>query len=121
MPDVTALRQVHRSQLQGHQVQHSDVRHLVIIDGVIVPCTPTEYDLLVPLLYHAGEAVPFPRLLGLSEQQPLTRSIRRGLTQHMSRLRARLWPFGLDILCLTGYGYLLLARSNEQHEQAACP
>ncbi|MFL5667653.1 MAG: hypothetical protein ACJ8BW_40850 [Ktedonobacteraceae bacterium] len=118
MPDVTSLRQVHRSQLHGHQVQHSDVRHLVIIDGVIVPCTPTTYNLLVPLLYHAGEVVPFPRLLGLPEQQPLSRSIRRGLTQHMSRLRARLWPFGLDILCLTGYGYLLLARS---HEQAAGP
>jgi hypothetical protein len=37
----------------------------------------------------------------------------------MSRLCARFWPFGLDILCLTGYGYLLLARSNEQNEQAA--
>jgi DNA-binding response OmpR family regulator len=121
MPDMTSLQQVQRSQLQGHQVQYSAARHLVIIDGVIVPCTPTEYGLLVPLLHHTGEVVPFPRLLGMSEQQPLTRSLRRGLTQHMSRLRARLWPFGLDILCLTGHGYLLLARSNEQNEQVAGP
>jgi DNA-binding response OmpR family regulator len=118
MADVTPLHQVQRAQLHGHHVQHSDVRHLVIIDEVIVPCTPTEYALLVPLLSHAGEVVPFPHLLGLSVQQPLTRSTRRSLTQRMSRLRARLWPFDMDILCLNGYGYLLLARSNEQNEQA---
>ena len=40
-----------------------------------------------------------------------------GLTQQMSRLRGRLWPFGLDILCLNSYGYLLLSRSNEQGEE----
>ena len=31
---------------------------------------------------------------------------------------ARLWPFGLDILCLNSYGYLLLSRSNEQAEDS---
>ncbi len=118
MPDLTSLQQVQRLQVHGHQVQHSDARHLVIIDRIIVACTPTEYTLLMPLLSHAGEVVPFPRLLGLPEHQPLTQSTRRSLTRHLSRLRARLWPFGLDILCLNGYGYLLLARSNE-HERTA--
>ncbi len=113
MPDLTPLHQDQRFQVHGHQVQHSDVRHLLILDGVIVSCTPTEYTLLMPLLSHAGEVVAFSRLLGLPEHQPLTPSTRRGLTRHLSRLRARLWPFGLDILCLTGYGYLLLARSHE--------
>jgi len=114
MPEVTALQSVERAQLQGHRVQHSDTQYLVIIDGVVVPCTPTEYDLLLPLLSHAGEAVPFTRLLREPGQRPLSHRSRRGLTQRMSRLRARLWPLGLDILCLTGYGYLLLARPNEQ-------
>ncbi len=54
MPEVTLLQQVERTQLHGHQVQHSDTQHVVIIDGVVVPCTPTEYGLLVPLLYYAG-------------------------------------------------------------------
>jgi DNA-binding response OmpR family regulator len=117
MADITSLQQIQRAQLQGHQVQHSDARHVVIIDGVIVSCTPTEYILLMPLLSHAGEVVPFAHLLGLPDHQPLTRSTRRSLTQHLSRLRARLWPFSLDILCLNGYGYLLFARSNE-NEQA---
>jgi len=114
MPEVTSLQQVERTQLHGHQVQHSVTQHVVIIDGVVVPCTPTEYGLLVPLLYHAGEAVRYAHLLGMSRQQPLTRSIRLSLTRHISRLRARLWPFGLDIVCLIGYGYLLLSRSNGQ-------
>jgi DNA-binding response OmpR family regulator len=116
MPEVTALQQVERSQLQGHQVQHSDAQHLLIIDGAVVPCTPSEYDLLMPLLKHAGEPVSFTRLLGTDGQKTLTRSIRHGLTQQMSRLRGRLWPFGLDILCLNSYGYLLLSRSNELTE-----
>jgi len=115
MPEGTALQQVERTQLHGHQVQHSDRQHVVIIDGVVVPCTPTEYGLLVSLLYHAGEAVRYTHLLGLSGQ-PLTRSIRLSLTRHISRLRARLWPFGLDIVCLIGYGYLLLSRPNGQTE-----
>jgi len=116
MPEVASLRQVERPQLQGHQVQYSDTQHLLIIDGAVVPCTQAEYDLLLPLLKHAGEPVSFPRLLDIQGRQALTQGMRRGLTQQMSRLRGRLWPFGLDILCLNSYGYLLLSRSNEQFE-----
>jgi DNA-binding response OmpR family regulator len=116
MPEVTSLQRVERPQLQGHHVQHSDTQHLLIIDSAVVPCTPSEYDLLMPLLYHAGEPVSFSRLLHKHGRQALTRGVRRGLTQQMSRLRARLWPFGLDILCLNSYGYLVLSRSNEQGE-----
>jgi DNA-binding response OmpR family regulator len=103
--------------LQGHQVQHSDAQHRLIIDGAVVPCTPSEYDLLLPLLKHAGEPVSFPRLLGSQGGQTLTQGMRRGLTQQMSLLRARLWPYDLDILCLNTYGYLLLSRSHEQVEE----
>jgi DNA-binding response OmpR family regulator len=117
MPEVALLQQVDRPQLQGHLVQHTDAFHLLIIDSIIVPCTPSEYDLLMPLLKHAGEPVPFSCLLGKHGRQALTRGIRRGLTQQMSRLRGRLWPFDLDILCINSYGYLLLSRSNEQGEE----
>ena len=117
MSEVTSLQQVDRQQLQGHVVQHSDPQHLLLIDGAVVPCTLTEYEVLMPLLKHAGEPVPFSHLLGKQERQALTQGIRRGLTQQMSRLRARLWPYGLDILCLNSYGYLLLSRSNEQVEE----
>jgi DNA-binding response OmpR family regulator len=108
------LHLLEHPQLRGHRIQYSDALHLLIIDETVIPCTPTEYSLLQALLQHAGEGVPINRLLGRPAQQAVEWHTRRNLTQHISRLRARLWPFGLDILCLTGYGYLLLARSHEQ-------
>jgi DNA-binding response OmpR family regulator len=108
------LHLLERPQLHGHRIQYSDALHLLIIDETVIPCTPTEYSLLQALLQHAGEGVPINRLLGRPAKQAVEWHTRRNLTQHISRLRARLWPFDLDILCLTGYGYLLLARSHEQ-------
>ncbi len=117
MPDVATLQQIERPHLQGRVVLYSDEQHLLIIDGAIIPCTQGEYDLLLPLLKRAGEPVPFARLLGTQGRQTLTQGMRRGLTQQMSRLRSRLWPCSLDILCLNSYGYLLLCRSNELLEE----
>ncbi len=118
MPDVASLQQVERPQLQEHQVQYSDAQHLLLIDGAVIPCTPGEYDLLMPLLKDAGEPVSFARLLGTHGNSTLTRSLRHGLTQQMSRLRGRLWPYELDILCINSYGYLLLCRSDERAEDS---
>ncbi len=108
------LHLLERPQLRGHRIQYSDSLHLVVIDETVIPCTPTEYSLLLALLQRAGEGIPINHLLGRPAQQAVEWHTRRNLTQHISRLRARLWPFGLDILCLTGYGYLLLARPHEQ-------
>ena len=118
MPDVATLQKIERSHLQGRVVLYSDAQHLLMIDGAIIPCTQAEYDLLLPLLKRAGEPVPFARLLGTQRRQTLTQGMRRGLTQQMSRLRGRLWPFSLDILCLNSYGYLLLVRSDEHAEDS---
>jgi hypothetical protein len=90
MPEVALPQQIDRPQLQGHLVQHTDAFHLIIIDSIIVPCTPSEYDLLMPLLYDVGEPVSFTCLLSKHGQHILIRGIRRGLTQQMSRLRSRL-------------------------------
>jgi DNA-binding response OmpR family regulator len=114
MPDLASLPGIKRAQLQGRQVLYDDGQHLVILDGTILAFTPVEYTLLLRLLKRAGEPVSFQRLLGVSAQQPLARSMRRSLKQRMSHLRPRLWPFGLDILCLHEYGYLLLAHPSAQ-------
>ena len=110
--------------LAGHRVQLNKQQHLLVIDNAIVPCTPTEYALLLHLLQHLEESLPTATLLAVLGQAPRdeaarpsavkpsqrqVRQARRVLTQHMSRLRAKLWPLGFDILCLTGYGYLLHA------------
>jgi DNA-binding response OmpR family regulator len=114
MAASATLHLLERPLLREHRIQYSDALHLLIIDETAIPCTPTEYSLLQALLQHAGEGVPINHLLGRPTKQAVKLHTRRTLTQHISRLRARLWPFGLDILCLNGYGYLLLPRSHEQ-------
>ena len=106
--------------VQGHVVQHNERHHLLIIDETVVSCTPTEYHLLMQLLAHAERAVPFTSLLGgYPSQTSLTWRSRRILAQHISRVRAKIWPFGLDIMCVIGCGYLLLPKPPEQLEQAS--
>ena len=117
MPDVASLPIITRPQLQGHQVLYDDVQHVVMLDGAILVFTPVEYALLLRLLKRAGEPVSFTHLLNLPQRQFLSRSMRHSLKQRMSQLRPRLWPFGLDILCLHDYGYLLLAHADEQAEE----
>lgn len=112
------LRQLEHPQLQEHQVWYNDQQHLLIVDSVVIDCTPSEYDVLLLLLRAAGEPVPFARLVYRDAQRSLALGPRHRLSQRVSRLRARLWPLGLDVLCLTGFGYMLLTRPGEQAEGA---
>ncbi len=112
------LRQLEHPQLQEHQVWYNDQQHLLIVDSIVIDCTPSEYDVLLLLLRAAGEPVPFARLVYRDTHRPLALGPRHRLSQRVSRLRGRLWPVGLDILCLTGFGYMLLTRSSEQAEGA---
>jgi DNA-binding response OmpR family regulator len=114
----TRLRQLEHPQLQEHQVWYNDQQHLLIIDSVVIDCTPSEYDVLLLLLRAAGEPVSFARLTYRDTHRTLALGPRHRLSQRVSRLRGRLWPLGLDILCLTGFGYMLLTRSGEQAEGA---
>lgn len=107
--------------LRGHVVQHSDPHHLLIIDGVVVACTPTEYAMLMQLIEHVDEHVSFTRLVNGTFVGFVDRQMRRSLTQSMSRVRAKLWVFGFDIFCITGYGYTLLPVPSAPPEQEAIP
>ena len=112
------LQQLEHPQLQEHQVWYNDLQHLLIVDSVVIDCTPSEYDVLLRLLRAAGEPVSFARLAYRDAHRTLALGPRHRLSQRVSRLRGRLWPLGLDILCLTGFGYMLLTRSSEQAEGA---
>ncbi len=116
MPHAGPVRLAEGPPLPGHRVQHSDAHHLLIIDETVVPCTPAEYVLLLPLLDAVGTVVPLARLAAMTGQSAQNRQTRRTLTQRISRLRAKLWPFDLDIFCLTGYGYLLLVTAQPASE-----
>jgi DNA-binding response OmpR family regulator len=106
--------------IEGHVVQHNERHHLLIIDETVVPCTPTEYRLLMQLLAHAERAVPFRSLLGgYPSQTSLIWRNRHILAQHISRVRAKIWPFGFDIMCVIGCGYMLLPKPLEQIEEVS--
>jgi len=109
-----ALRLVEGPNLAGHVVQHSDAYHLLIIDGGIVPCTPTEYPLLLHLLQEGERQLSLERLVQWARQHASSRLTRSSLRRHIRSVRAKLWPFGLDILCIIGYGYMLHATPLEQ-------
>ena len=118
MPHAGSVRLVEGPAIAGHRVQHSDAHHLLIIDDTVVPCTPAEYALLMPLLDAVGTVVPLTRLAAVTGQRPCSRQTRRTVIQRISRLRAKLWPFDLDIYCLTGYGYLLLATAPSTSDES---
>ncbi len=92
---------------------------MLIIDETVVSCTPTEYALLMRLLQHTERSVSFAHLVSHMSHGSLNQRSRRTLAQHISRVRAKIWPFGLDIMCVIGRGYLLLPKPPEQLEQAS--
>ena len=101
-------------QLAGHVVQHSDTYRLLVIDGAIMHCTPTEYALLMRLLQQNERHLPFDLLESCLCMRSPSGNPRSALIRHMRRIRPKLWPFGLDILSITSYGYMLHVTSLEQ-------
>ena len=99
--------------LAGYIIQHSDAFRLLIIDGAIVHFTPTEYALLLRLLQHSEHHLSFAVLEQCLFLRSLNSNPRSALIRHMRRIRPKLWPFGLDILSITGYGYMLHATRQE--------
>jgi len=100
--------------LAGHVVQHSDTYRLLVIDDAIMHCTPTEYALMMRLLRQNERHLPFDLLEQCLCMRSPNGNPRSALIRHMRRIRPKLWPYGLDILSITGYGYMLHATPLEQ-------
>src|SRR5438552_5532236 len=100
--------------LVGHTIQHSDTYRLLVFDGAIMHCTPTEYALLMRLLQQNERHLPFDLLEPCLSMRSPNGNPRSALIRHMRRLRPKLWPYGLDILSITSYGYMLHATPLEQ-------
>lgn len=112
------LQYIESPSLQGHVVQHSNAYCLLIIDGIVIPCSPIEYALLICLLRHEDGCVPLESLAQSAFQSSLNRQIRHRLTQHMGEIRGKLWPFGLELFCVMGFGYKLQAKPDTQKAPA---
>ena len=112
-----ALRLMEGPLLDGHVIQHSDTYRLLVIDGAIMHCTPSEYALLMRLLQQHERHLPFDLLEPCLCMRSPNGNPRSALIRHMRRLRPKLWPYGLDILSITSYGYVLHATPLEHAEQ----
>ena len=113
------LRLAEGPAIDGHIVQHSDALHVLIIDGGIVSFTPTEYPLVMHLLQQTERQHSLDFLVQWVRQHASSRCTKSSLRRHIRNLRAKLWPFGLDILCIMGYGYMLHATSPNEAEPYA--
>jgi DNA-binding response OmpR family regulator len=102
-----ALRLAEGPHLAGYVIQHSDAYRLLLIDGALMRFTPNEYALLLRLLQHSERHLSFALLEQCLFLRSLNCNPRSALVRHMRRIRPKLWPFGLDILSITGYGYML--------------
>jgi hypothetical protein len=77
----------------------------------------------------ARRGTPCRRACGAAQREPPSAHhrwcaaalrTRHRLTQHMGHVRSKVWPLGLEIFCLTGYGYMLLSKpaARETHQPA---
>ena len=120
-----ALSLVEGPHLAGRIIQHSDAYRLLIIDGAIIRCTPTQYALMMHLLQQSEHHLPFNLLEQCLFMRSPNSNPRSALIRHMRRIRPKLWPFGLDILSITNYGYMLHSTPQElsepEQEMASLP
>jgi len=101
---VRSQTQEHLTELEtlpGHRVWVSQASRLIIIDEVHLLCSPGEHRVLSRLLHSPQRVVSFAQLIeGGYHQQDLRAPA--SLRQTISKVRALVWPCGLDIRCLLG-------------------
>ena len=111
--------------LPGHSLQCYEEQHCWIIDHVLFPCSVAEYRCLKLLLEHANTCVPFSSFLSDHEIIPTEG---RNATQErpriaylMSKLRARVWVLGFDIVNVWNVGYILLLGASQEEREKEPP
>lgn len=97
----------------GYQIQRNEENHAVIINGLMVRCTPDEYHLLLKLMERYEQPVLFDELIAQfydasHTDLALLKAARRKLTSTLSDLRAKLWPTDFTIVRVVDVGYVLM-------------
>lgn len=95
------------------QVEHDDAHHKLVINDRVAPLSPTQYALTLALLRQrkVWEASGGQAPLCVSVMQLMQRAellSREVLLRQLSSAGMRLAPFGLHILNVHSYGYLIL-------------
>ena len=91
--------------INNHSLQRCDEAYLLLVDSQrIILFTPTEYRIVLLLLTHLGETLPFEEFFPGSFDLERDRAI---LFKHMTHLREKVAWLGLDIVCCNAYGYTM--------------
>lgn len=98
--------------LAGYQIQCNEEHHVIVINGLMLRCTPDEYRILLRLLERYEQPVSFDALIAqFQDASPadlaLLKVARRKLTCTLSDLRIKLWPTDFTIVLVMDIGYLL--------------
>ena len=99
--------------IAGYQIQCNEENHTVVINGLMVRCTPDEYVLLLKLMGQYEQPVLFDELMALFQDAglrdpALLKVARRKLTCTLSDLRNKLWATDFTIARVVDAGYLLI-------------
>lgn len=86
-------------------------RHSLIIHGVKIRLTKTEYRLLYPLRHSSP--LTYDELAHIVYNCSIDKHTRMMIDKHIDRIRSKLRNSGIYIYCILGYGYLLLDDSRK--------
>lgn len=94
-----------------HRIQCCVAACFLLVDGQqVLLFSPTDYRMVITLLEHLGEAVPFEDLVEGSFDLQRDRGL---FGKHMTAIRASLRPLGLTVRCVNNYGYLVQVASKQ--------
>jgi DNA-binding response OmpR family regulator len=88
------------------EIEWNTPRHALIIQGVTIKLTKTEYRLLSP--FRDGSPLTYEELACLAYNCPADKYTRMMIDKHIDRIRSKLRHSGMYVYCILDYGYLLL-------------
>lgn len=112
--------QKHRHQInegpsiRGHQIFQIETLSILVIDGIAIDLTPTEYTLVVTLLlrrekFQNNSEGPLDIYVSFEElQRSAGLSNRPLLAKHIYNASAKLWTADLSIALVNSYGYMVV-------------
>lgn len=87
-------------------IEWDESLHSLIVNGVKVSLTKTQYKLFYPLQH--GWPVTYNELANIVYSYDADLQVRMMIDKHIDRIRDKLRGTGIYIYCVLGYGYLLL-------------
>lgn len=102
----------HFTNARIEDIEWDSPRHALIIKGIKITLTKTEYRLLYPLRH--GSPLTYQELALIAYNCATDKHTRMMIDKHIDRIRSKLRNSGIYIYCVLGYGYLLLDEDSKQ-------